>query len=204
MNIRPASVIIILVNALSFMTMQVLFFWFVVSESIRDIVIDKSKLFKKIGEGIPEIDQLIKDYINSSQFEQDYNQAEFDYNLRKEHNIQLLWTWMTPPFSVIIILLGLTVIVELYHMFRNNRPEYRFDKTDASLLMFVFAAFLTELIFYFTVIYRSRTISDMDIFAVFIKNSDIDIREILIKILLSNLQPQLPPLPSLPPLPPIP
>ncbi len=183
-HIRPATAIVVFTNAISFMIMQTLFFWFIMSKSVSGIIDDKSMLIRQIGKSIPEIDELVLNFINSSEFQKKYELALSDNQKRIDHNTQLLWTWMIPPFSIIVGFLSLSVLLEVYFTFRNIRPAFRFDKIDFILLMSVFMAFLTEVVFYFTVVSRSKTISDMDVLSVLIKNSDINIQQILMDYLL--------------------
>ena len=162
--------------------MQTLFFWFIASESIGNIVKDKSILIKNMASGIPEIKKLIEDYLDSAEFEMEYYRGIEEKKIRYENNVKLMWKWMLPPFVIISILLGLSILTEIYCICNKIRPRYRFDKIDALILTSVFGAFTTEVIFYLIVISRSRLLSDIDIFEVFLKSSEINLMDVLVEI----------------------
>jgi len=168
MKFKTSSAIIIFTNVLSFMTMQTIFFWFIVSRSIDKIVLDKSILIKSIAKDNYEFDYQIRKYLNTTEFKNDYNQGLAESILRQEYNINLLWNWMTLPFSVIIGFLILNIIVELAQTDRSKK----FDKIDFLILLSVFTAFLSEVVFYFVIINRSRIILDTDLFIFMVKNYD--------------------------------
>ena len=94
------------------------------------------------------------------------SQALTKANQRYAFNIALIWNWMLPPFVVILSLLVISVLVEIIWI-------RRFDKTDACILSTVILCFSTEVIFYFTVIYRSQLISDMEVIQLLLGNAQI-------------------------------
>jgi hypothetical protein len=182
--IRPATAIIIFSNTLAFMSMQTLFFWFILSKTVENTVIDKITLIEGLTRSVPEFENQLISFLNSENYQNITIRATEQYNLRTSNNIELAWTWMTPPFAVIIGFLVLSLITELYLTileFRKLIPKSgeRFDRIDLLILCSVFFAFSTETIFYFTVMHRSRAITDMDILQIIINSVNFNIQDII-------------------------
>ena len=156
--LNPANLIIMFSNILAFMVMQSLFFWFIVSKSVENVIDEKTELLIKLGENIPQIKELLVDYIkDSEETDKILEKAYKDYNQRELYNINLIWEWIGPPFITILTMLIITCVILVFN------KNFKFTRKDFYLLCTVFLAFFTEILFYFTVISRSRILSDMEV-----------------------------------------
>ena len=160
---RPTTFIITLSNVICFMSLQTLFFWYIVSKSVEQTIDNKTVLVKELADGIPELAKNIEIYAKSEVYEHVKQNALEHRKMRDEYNLELIWKWMIVPYSTIIIGLSMSTLMELYFSIRKNNAPFRFDRVDALILCSVFMAFSTELVFYYVVISRSRNISDMDV-----------------------------------------
>jgi hypothetical protein len=155
----PSNLIIMFSNILAFMIMQSLFFWYIVSKSVENVVDEKTGLLVGLGNNIPQFKKILLDYIVDSERTQFIlEKASSDSIKRRSYNLDLMWTWIGPPFITILSFLFLSFMVLLiFH------KRFKFTYKDFYLLCTVFLAFLTEILFYFTVISRSRILGDMEI-----------------------------------------
>ncbi len=206
--IKPFTILVIFSNVLSFMFMQTLLFWYVISKAIENIIIDKSYVVREIVRNSTQLRSKLNDYVQSEDYKFIYNQSLFDKQLRTEYNINLTWQWMFAPFLIVIVMLGLGIIYTIYIHRYTRYNTLKLDKTDLIILTMVFLSFLTEIIFIFVLIMRYVYISDMDVIIFFI-NSDLINSKILPIQNLPTLSPSItfppfttPPLPfTYPPLP---
>lgn len=193
---KLSAIIIAFSNILIFITLQTLLFWFIVSKSVENTIDDKTILINDIIIGVPELEQNLDLFIESEQYKYIVEKATGDKILRDEFNKELLLKWMTFPYSFVIIVLVISLLSELYFSFRGINKSHRFDRVDAMIMSTVFLAFVTELIFYYIVISRSRNIPDMDIIRILLNLINNEISELTPK----NL-PTTPPTPTTPPIP---
>ena len=166
-NLLPSTqnLIIILTNVLSFMTMQTVFFWYIASNNVANVIDNKSEMIIQIVNVFIDSNYI---NINSSIFYDIQQSAQDSYITRYNHNTSLIIYWIIPSFVVVIVSL-LAVIIEC------RIHKKKFDKIDRMVLGMVCLSFFTEVIFYFIVIYRAEILSDMDIM------------KILLSYLLANL-----------------
>ncbi len=157
------TLIIIFTNVLTFMTIQTAFFWYIASNNIENIIDKKSHLIIEFKELFPEITDNINTFANSSDFQDIKRSANESFYLRQENNKRLLYNYMIPPFTMIICMLSLVTAIERFYI-------KKFDKIDGLILSTVFMCFLTEIIFYFTIIHDAEIISDIDVIIMFISN----------------------------------
>jgi len=170
MKIYTNSLIIIFSNVLAYMLSEVVFFWEIASNNIEKLAIDKSTVLIQLAQQSPQLINTLNNYLNSTEYQVVKKQALLDSNNRYDYNLALILHWMMPPFIFIICLLILSILIELIWI-------KKFDKTDALIQSTVFLCFLTEVIFYYTVIYRSELISDMEVIQLLLNNTNLNINE---------------------------
>lgn len=173
-NSRVTLFIIIFSNSLSFMLMQTVFFWFIISEGMIELIKNKSVLIRDLAKTIPDVDNNIKEYFNSSDFIEVINKANEDKNKRDKHNLQVMWNWLTIPFSVVVGMLSGCILLEIILIIKKINKEDRFSKMDIYILITVLCAFISEIIFYFTVISRSILLTDTEVIEYFISSEYFD------------------------------
>ena len=165
-SINTSSLIIVLSNILSFMIIQIIFFWEIASNNIDRIIDDKSQLIILLAQQFPDLEFAINNFTYSPEFQIIKYQAIQDSQNRYNFNLNLIWNWMLPPLCSILGILIFVCILELCWI-------KKFDKSDFLILAMVFFCFVTEVIFYFTVIYRSEIISDMEVINLLLNNVNI-------------------------------
>ena len=187
--LQPANIIILLSNILIFVLMEVLFFWYIASKSVERSIGQKMELFIELDQ-IEEVRQLYDYLLNTTDVNFILEKAIENEEFRNKYNFELLLTWISPIFIIIIILQIVTIIVLVW-------KKFKFDSIDFLLLTTVLIAFLSEVIFYFIVVNRTILIGDIEIIKIVLMtvNDDYfkDILEDILKDMLNLNLSTLPP-----------
>ncbi len=169
LNISYSSFIIIFSNVLLFMLMESAFFWFVIGNNLDDHLRslnwkdDKTNYLKQIIGQNKYIEDSLNIFKNNTDMEslRLYSIASYEY--RYNHNIIEFSKWIICPIALTALILIICIFIEFKY-------KKRFDNVDLKILFFVIFSFLTEIIFYFVVIYDSNMLSDVEFIEIILSN----------------------------------
>lgn len=180
---NPSNVFIVLLNALFFMIVQTLFFYFIASNQIDDIIVSKVELINKYAEYDGNLNNYLKEYINSDEFKQKRERVKLLNDERQSKNRKILLNKVILPFIIPIFIIFLIYGIFIFTSYETNKKwfgnninedDFSFNIADKILIFFVIFAFLTELIIFFGVIRQHEFIGDFvsinDIYKEFAKN----------------------------------
>lgn len=153
------NTIISLLTTLFFITALVLFFWYVIADQLKIIVLDKVEIIKLYSKHNPEFKKVLQAKINSKKPDEDkFKAAEKE---RNDKNIKTFSEMMLWWFIVIIVFVILNIAYLKY--------KKEFTKADMVLVFFVLTAFVAEVIFYLVIIREWKIIGDNEIIKELIK-----------------------------------
>jgi len=168
--IKPSTILTVFSNVYIFMYMQLLLFWYKISKTVENILVDKAQIVKDIIQNSKILKTKLNTYVQSEEYQRIYNQSLIDKQARIEFNLKLTWQWMFIPFLIITIILIIGVIYAVYVHRYTQYNTLKLDKTDMINLATVFLGFLTETIFIFVLVMRYIYISDIDMIIFFINS----------------------------------
>jgi hypothetical protein len=153
-TITANNSLICILTTLFFITALFLFFWFVVSDQFKIILMDKVDVLKTYVSYDPNAKEDLRKKLDETVLDE----ATFKLNEKKrtEHNTQLfikeiLWWFVV----LIILLLACIIYMRVYHI--------DFARADSMLVFFVLSAFVAEIIFYLVVIKELKFIGDNEV-----------------------------------------
>ncbi len=150
------NIFIILLNALFFITVLVIFFWFIVSNQFETIILDKVDIVTLLAKNNPSIYNYIKDYVNNNNIEDIKNISDTDKQTRDKNNVKLFINHMIWWFAVLGIL---CLIVLLYLVIKGKG----ITTGDIVLILLVSVSFTTEIILFFVLIKPWKFIGDFQL-----------------------------------------
>jgi hypothetical protein len=154
------NTLISLLTTLFFITALVLFFWFVISDQLKIIVLDKLEILKLYSKYNSDFKKLLKEKISNKKLDEEkYNQIIKE---RNNNNIKTFKEMLSWWFIVLFII----VILNIIYIIRKNN----FTKSDMLLVFFVLTAFIAEIIFYLVIIKEWIIVGDNEIIREIIKN----------------------------------
>lgn len=140
----------IFVNVMFFMIIQTIFFLYVASKQLENVLIDKINFVKILSDNNP----LVKSYI--TEIKKQYLQKDFtDIILKRNtYNNEILIIYCGIPIIVVSILFLIAVFM---------KSNQQWSKVDTLSLFFVTLAYITELFLFFCVITQYVFIGDMNL-----------------------------------------
>ncbi len=161
--VKPITILITFVNVLIFMLAQTMIFWYVVSRSIENIIIDKSSIARDIIHNTTILHLKLEEYIKTKEYLTIYNISLENNKIRTEFNVNLTIQWMLYPFmgTAIAILLGLLYTLYVHKVSKNK--SLMIDSADIVVLGLVVVSFATEIAIIFILIMRFVYVSDIEI-----------------------------------------
>ena len=149
---------LIFANVICFMTMQVAFFWFVASKGVEKAIEQKKGLFVTLAQQVPEIRKEFDLILNDEEKMQKMKKkADKSFKIREDTNKALLYEYISTPYFITCALFVFSFLLTIFW-------KKTWEKVDFALIMTVFLAFLTEVVFYFVVINEQQIIGDMTLF----------------------------------------
>lgn len=154
------NTLVSLLTILFFITALVLFFWFVISDQLKIIILEKLEIIKIYSDNDKNFKNVLKDMVNKQEL--DENNYRQEINNRNEQNIKTFAEMLIWWFVVVIV----CVVANILYITILRKP---FDKADIVLVVFVLSAFVAEIIFYLVIIREWKFIGDNEIIKELIK-----------------------------------
>lgn len=144
-TVDPANLLILFCNVFAFIVMETIFFWFVTSQSVDDILSEKAGLVSTFADQNETNRLAMRDYLELPENTENVPQeASVQFRQRQELNWNLVKAYIVPIAAGV----GIIILLLLGAMFFRRQPLTRID---LFLLLLVLGAFMTEMYFYFTV-----------------------------------------------------
>lgn len=146
------DVIPIFTNVIFFIVVQTIFFLYIASKQFENVLKDKLNFIKELSENNVYVYNIIQ------KLKKDYTEGKnYSYIVRQrdKYNNQILLIYCGIPSCVIVICL----IYILFFM----KSEKSWSNVDSLSLFFVTFAYITEIFFFFCVIYQYIFIGDQTI-----------------------------------------
>lgn len=155
------NTLVSLLTILFFITALVLFFWYIISDQMKIILLDKLEVLKIYSEYDPLFKATLKLKINNK----DLNKEKYEKEIlkRNEYNKKLFIDLMSWWFIIISFL----IVLDIFYIVYYKKP---LSKAELLLIMFVLTAFVAEIIFYIVIIREWKFIGDNEIAKELIKN----------------------------------
>ena len=159
-------------NVFIFIVVEIIFFWYILSETLVYIVLDKSDLIIYMANQDPIIKKNLINYLNTIDVQETIPQrALIEKEARISYNYNLILTYLGPTVYTIASILvsiifykiiGLKLINRVFSRYNYN---YQLDnkpisKSSYHLLLCVIFSFIPEILFYYIVIRTWKFISD--------------------------------------------
>lgn len=154
------NTIISLLTTLFFVTALVLFFWYVISDQLKIIVLDKVEIIKLYSKHNPEFKKVLQTKLNDKKLDEDKFKA-----VEKERNNKNIKTFSEMLLWWFIVLIAFVILNIAFLAYKKE-----FSKADIILVFFVLTAFVAEIIFYLVIIREWKIIGDNEIIRELIKN----------------------------------
>lgn len=147
-------------NVLFFMVVQIFFFWFIASREIDRVVLDKAEVLmllrdrlreEKLNETAEALDAIVVSKRRNKEQE-----AKEKNRQRVQSNLRLVYRWIVPCIVVVVV-----VLVGL--VWYNHRQHYSLQYAHKVGLGLVVCAYITEVLFFLTVVSNYIMVSDSDI-----------------------------------------
>lgn len=168
---NPTLILITFLNIGFFMSVQIIFFYFIASKQLDTIIKSKVDILKNfITYDTTESTYLkkeIKEYTSNNDFKKKLHASQQTKNKRMEINKLILFQklkYFLIPILIIIILLT------IYIIYSNNKNDKSLSVSNKILIFFVLFAFTTELIFYFTIVNNYQFTGDIEILNILYKS----------------------------------
>lgn len=153
---KTPNLIITLSNMFTFMTVQILFFYFVATKLFSNLIQSKAVIIKKYNEFDSNTKEIFQDFKNSPEYEKLKRITKNQEELRTYLNIQLILKKLIPIVMFIFFLILINIIV-----IRLNNENFVF--VDWILLFLVIFAFTTELIYFFFIVQQYYFAGDIEL-----------------------------------------
>lgn len=152
------NLFISLANIIVFIIFIIAFFWFVLSNQFQTIILDKVSVIIILAKNDPAFNQTLYNFIKNNNITE---KAQQQYENRTNHNLQLMFTDLFP-----FIYAGFVAEVSILIYIILNKIKLSFP--EWILLFFVFGAFITDAIVFFTLIYPWQFIGDAKLMSSFV------------------------------------
>lgn len=153
----PANLLIVFANVLAFVILETLFFWFVASKSVEDVLQDKADLVTYFVTRRPVTEYDMKVYLETEANKKKLPTIANEQRQEREvNNWELVKAYI---FPIGLICVTIIAALLLFMLFRRQV----LTTIDRTLLAMVLGAFLTEVYFYFTVTSQLIYIGDDEI-----------------------------------------
>lgn len=169
---NPSFILITFLNIGFFMLVQIMFFYFFASKQLDTIIKSKMNILQNfISYDTYEsrfVKKKLKKYINSDIYQDNKNKSSSSQLIRNKNNKLILFEklkyFLIPIISIIILCIIYFIVSYIKYGINNNTDKYRYlSVSDWILIFFVFGAFTTELIFYFSIVRKHEFTGDMEI-----------------------------------------
>lgn len=161
MSERSLDAVVSMSNVLFFMTVQILFFWFIASRQVDEVVRSKAEVLLLLrrrmeGEGmtfpVQLLDTVVLDGIGKHR-----SAASEERRNRNRLNLSLTLRWILPPILVVAAVLSALYVY-------NRRAGRSFTPAHWIGMALVILAYGTELLFFLFVVRPYIMVSDSDVF----------------------------------------
>lgn len=156
-SLNPNTWIVILTNVIFFIIVQTLFFVFIASKQVDNVIEDKVAIIKTFASYNDTINDKITEFLNSKKRNIVENNAEKQKHKRNRYNLSLIQKRVGIPLIIATIALGIFI----YKMYKKDTLLW--NNTDTLALVLVLLAYMTELFMYFAVIKCYVFVGDYDI-----------------------------------------
>jgi hypothetical protein len=160
----PRNILTILINVISFVAIETVFFWYIASGYLFDLLQEKADVVVDYARQNPEFRASLQESLNSDKNAKDLPVlAEQLKQKRDAMNTDLVTVYVFPVLVVLLVLIFITVA----RLAVFSRESLR--ATDILLLTLVLFGFTTELYMYTTVISNLQYIGNNDLLYTIIK-----------------------------------
>lgn len=151
------NLIITLSNMLTFMVVQIIFFYFIATKLFSKLIVSKTSALKKYNEYDSNTRKIFQDYKNSEEFKRIERIKNNQNELRSYLNIQLIMNKLIPLVLTVLIIILISIII------LQSTNKQHFDFVDLVLLFLVLFAFTTELIYFFFIVEQYYFVGDIEL-----------------------------------------
>jgi len=163
------NLLLMFFNVFIFIVIEIVFFWYILSETLVYIVLDKCQLIVFMLQQDPTLKKNMMAYLNGNDATQLPQRALEEQSARNSNNFNLILQYLGPTiYTLFSILMSITIYKLIGYRLVNyilNDTRFRINGTKMSrssyfLLIFVIFSFVTEILFYYIVIREWKFISD--------------------------------------------
>ena len=142
----PLNLLLIFANLFAFVVMETLFFWYIASNTISEVVKSKSLFLANVANNDPDMKEEMITFLSLPENSTEISMRAASQNkVRNEKNVDMVISRIF-PVAIAMAVACILMVGMIYH-----RGE-KFTRVDYFLLLLVLLAFSTELIFYLVVI----------------------------------------------------
>jgi hypothetical protein len=154
----PRNVLVILMNVITFIAMETVFFWYVSSKYATDVLAQKAQVVVDYTELNPEFKKTLIDQLNSEYSTKTLPvEAAKLAEQRNKTNTALVGQYVFPVLVVLLILIVLNIL-------RLAFKKEGLRVTDILLLSLVLFGFTTELYIYATITRNLQYLGNQELF----------------------------------------
>ena len=173
-------ILITFLNVAFFMIVQILFYYFIVSKQIDEIVISKVGIINTYIKYSKFVNNKIKEFKNSNDYKIKEKQAENTEIKRLSINRNIIWMKLKNFLIIVLSIIIFCIIILTIFSFSYIQKKFNLNSKEASkitlslsdkiLILFVLGAFTTELLFFFGMVNRYEFVGDHEISSVLYNN----------------------------------
>lgn len=151
------QVILIFVNVLVFIVIQTFFFYFVGSQQLNDIIVNKMGIIKSFIKYDNSYKNKVKNYVKSKPIQDILKKADEEKKTRASQNIEIIKQWIGPVLIAVLSILILAIIILI-------ATKSKWTGVDNVAISLVFTAYLTEIFIFFGIIKQYEFLGDNTIY----------------------------------------
>lgn len=144
-------------NMFTFMTVQILFFYFIATKLFPKLILSKVSAINKYNQYDVNTKKIFMDFKKTNQFKRLKRITDNQIELRNYLNIQLIMNKLIPIVLVILFF----ILINIIRLQLDNNQHFEF--VDWVLLFLVIFAFTTELIYFFFIVEQYYFVGDIEL-----------------------------------------
>lgn len=154
---KKPNLIITLSNMFTFMTVQILFFYFIATNLFPKLILSKTSALKEYNQYDSNTRKVFQDFKNSNEFKRLERIKGNQEELRNYLNIQLIMNKLIPIVMVILFF----ILANIIRLQLDTTQHFAF--VDGFLLFLVLFAFTTEVIYFFFIVEQYYFVGDIEL-----------------------------------------
>lgn len=153
----PVNSIITAINIFLFLSLMIFWFWFIGSNQLYIVLENKIAELVNITDNDPVLNVAINQYIEKKRNDTQYiEETRKKIIERNNENIDSFYSLFLPPLIILLLVI-------IWLAFKIHTSHHKWTRIESILVMLMFSAFFTEVVFFFVVVQDFQYIANSEV-----------------------------------------